>query len=74
MRKLTETEKQQIEYLLKDPKWQALVNVANEMIRDIQDESSIGRNQFETLKLVFLREGKIRGIRDFFQKLNNIIS
>lgn len=66
---LIEHQKSQIKQLLFSPQWNTIQLIAEEMIKEIQGQSSIRDSEYETLRETFLKEGKERGIRDFLQKL-----
>lgn len=61
--------KRQLEKLQRSDEFDALVKLYGEVIEKWQNENVIGQNEFETLKLLFLREGKITGLREFIEIL-----
>lgn len=62
-------QKQQIKALMLDEKWEGLMTFFQETIDKYQNENVIGQTQFETLKMVLMKEGKIIGLKDFFDQL-----
>ena len=66
---ITELEKSQIKQLIFSPQWKAIERIMEMMIKQINDDSPLRDTTDETLKEVYLREGKTRGLRDFIQRL-----
>ena len=60
----------QIKALARTEQWEALTSYVDEVIKRWQDENVIGATEFETMKLLFMREGKINGLREFFKYLD----
>lgn len=66
--------KQQIKALLNDNRFDGIVSFYEEYCDKIRKENVIGNNEFETLRNVFLKEGKLQGIKNFFDELENNIN
>lgn len=49
--------------------WDVLIQHLGERLDSIKDRNVIGNNEFETLKLTFMREGGIQELKDFFNNL-----
>ena len=62
-------DKKRVRELMKSDNYDALERVAGETIEKWQKENVIGVSEFETLKMVFTRENKIQGVKDFLEKL-----
>ena len=60
----------QLKALARTEQWEALTSYADEVIKRWQDENVIGATEFDTMKLLFMREGKIIGLREFFKYLD----
>jgi len=60
----------QLKALARTEQWEALTSYVDEVIKRWQDENVIGATEFETMKLLFMREGKISGLREFFKYLD----
>ena len=60
----------QIKALARTEQWEALISYVDEVIKRWQDENVIGATEFDTMKLLFMREGKIIGLREFFKYLD----
>jgi hypothetical protein len=60
----------QLKALARTEQWEALTSYVDEVIKRWQDENVIGSTEFETMKLLFMREGKISGLREFFKYLD----
>lgn len=64
------TRKQLIKILHSDD-FEALIKLYGEIIEKWNEQNVIGKDEFETLKLLFIREGKKAGLREFFDILEN---
>lgn len=62
---------QKIKSLLSDERWDAIAFAYKETMDKWKDESPMRDNEFETLKAVFVNEGKKQGLRDFIQLLES---
>jgi hypothetical protein len=49
--------------------WDDVIKVSNEIVKKWDGENVLGTNEFETLSLVFLKEGKKQGLKDFLDLL-----
>jgi len=65
-------EKKQLEQLQKQEEWMALVKFFGEQIEKWQNQNVIGDTSDNTLKLLYMREGKVEGLREFFDNLDKI--
>jgi hypothetical protein len=65
---------QQIKAILHDPKFDGVVEFYKEYTDKVKDENVIGNNEFETLRNVFVKEGKLQGIKDFFDQLDKQVT
>lgn len=70
---ITDKEKSQIRAVLLSPQWKTVERVAEIIINEIKEDSNIRHNEYETLKAVFLSEGKRDGIQNFIKRLYNEI-
>lgn len=61
--------KKQLERILRTDEFEALIKLYAEVIESWQNENCIGDTEFQTLKKLFFREGKIQGLRQFFEIL-----
>lgn len=59
----------QLKALLEDEKFDALVNFYAEYLDKIRKMNVIGETSDETLKLTYMREGRILAIEEFFRQL-----
>ena len=64
------THKQLVKILHSDD-FEALIKLYGETIEKWNEQNVIGKDEFETLKLLFIREGKKVGLREFFNILEN---
>ena len=65
--------KAQIKSLLNDPKFDGITKFYQEYRQKVQDENVIGSNEFETLRNVFMKEGKLAGLKEFFDNLEQSV-
>jgi hypothetical protein len=68
--KMDKLSQNQLKALARTEQWEALTSYVDEVIKRWQDENVIGATEFETMKLLFMREGKISGLREFFKYLD----
>jgi len=57
--------------ILHSDDFEALIKLYAETLEKWNDQNCIGDNEFQTLKLLFIREGKKAGLREFFNILEN---
>jgi hypothetical protein len=62
-------QRQEIETIYKDPKFQSIMDFAETVLRKWEQENTVGMTEFETLALGFQREFKIKGLIEFFHAL-----
>ena len=63
-------EKKQLEQLQKEEGWIALAKLYQETIEKWQNQNVISETSDLTLKLLYMREGKVEGLREFFDNLD----
>jgi len=63
--------KKQLEKILRSNEFSALVKLYSETIDKWNEQNVIGKDEFETLKLLFINEGKKQGLKEFFDFLEN---
>lgn len=68
---LNKSEKQAIKSLIGDKRFDVLLKFYEAMLEKWKAETGIGFNEFDTLKLTFMKEGKINGLKNFFDELEN---
>lgn len=68
---LNKSQKQAIKSLLNDSRFDVILKLYEETLDKWGKESGVGFNEFDTLKLTFIREGKIIGLRGFFELLDS---
>jgi hypothetical protein len=69
---LTEQEKEQIKYLVRDPKFRSVERFVEVLIGRIRGGSVIRDDDFSTLKEALKQEYKVDGITQLIQELNKI--
>jgi len=70
---MTELNKKRLRQLQHSDHWEAFVIYYGEIMDKINSEEVIGNNEFETLRNVFVKEGKKKGIRELFADLDKIL-
>jgi len=68
---MTEATRKQLIKILHSDDFEALIKLYGETIDKWNEQNVIGENEFQTLKLLFMREGKKAGLREFFDILEN---
>ena len=69
---LSKTEKSQIRAVTQSPQWITFQKFAEIVIQKIRSNSVIKETNDQTIQELFLQEGKVRGIQEFFQELINL--
>jgi len=57
--------------ILHSDDFEAIIKLSGEIVEKWNNDNVIGKDEFETLKLLFMREGKKEGLREFFSILEN---
>lgn len=65
--------KKQLQLLLEDEKYEALEELRDDYLSGVYQYNTIGATSDETLKLTYMREGKIMAIKEFFNLLEQEI-
>ena len=68
---ITKLEQQAIKSLMQDQRFDVITKLYEEFLAKWKDEPGVGFDEFNTLKLVFTREGKIEGLTSFFKFLDD---
>jgi len=68
---MQELNRKQLIKILHSNEFEALIGLYSETIDKWNEQSVVGNNEFETLKLLFMKEGKKAGLREFFNILEN---
>jgi hypothetical protein len=68
---MQETTRKKLIKLLHSEEFESLIRLQGEAIDKWNEQNVIGKDEFETLKLLFIREGKKEGLREFFSILEN---
>jgi hypothetical protein len=64
--------KKSLEKLVRSNEYESIIKLYSQVIDKWNSESTIGDNEFETLKKTFIKEGKVQGLKDFFEIIENI--
>lgn len=65
------SKKQAIKSLMDDKRFDVLLEFYEDRMIKWREESGVGMNEFDTLKLTFMREGKLNGLKNFFDLLES---
>lgn len=68
---MQEITRRQLIKILHSDDFEALIKLYGEVIDKWNEENVVGKNTFETMKLLFTREGKKAGLKEFFNILEN---
>lgn len=66
---ISQQDKSAIKMLLQSPQWRVAQYVADELIKNYQNQSKLGSTEWETARNVVRDEGRCEGIRNFVQEL-----
>ena len=66
---IDKNEKQQLKYLLQDPKWQVVERIVKLNLDRISMQSKLKDNEWDTIKAAIFDEGQIMGITSLIQEL-----
>ena len=67
---LNKAQKQAIKSLMNDSRFDVVLKIYEETLLKWREETGIGFTEFDTLKATFIREGKISGLKSFFDSLD----
>lgn len=68
---MQEVTRKQLIKILHSNDFEALIKLYAEVVEKWNNDNVIGKDSFETLKLLFMREGKKAGLKEFFDILEN---
>ena len=68
---LNPNEKSALRVIQSTPQWSVVLRLKDELIKKINSNSLVGDSEWDTLKAVLERDGKIKGIEQFFQEVVN---
>lgn len=68
---ITKIEQQALKSLMQDKRWDVVQKLHGQFITRWQADTGIGLSEFETLKLTFTKEGRIDGLDNFFESLDD---
>jgi hypothetical protein len=71
MAKLNKTESSQLLAMMERPGWAALIKLVAMTVDDLNGREVSGQNEFETLRFVFTRQGKVDALKEFFNGIEN---
>ena len=71
MARLNKTETSQLIGIMDKPAWAALLKLVALTINDLNARPVSGQNEFETLRSLFRKEGKVEALTEFFNGIKN---
>ena len=63
--------KKKLTRILRSDDFDALIKLYDDIVTKWDQQSVVGKNTYETLKLLFIKEGKKQGLKEFFDFLEN---
>lgn len=74
MARLNKTESGQVMALVDKPGWTALIHLASMTINELNAREVSGSNEFETLRSIHTRQGKVEALKEFFKGIEDGVS
>ncbi len=71
MAKLPKIESAQVMSLMEKPGWAALLKLVAMTVNDLNSRRVQGQNEFETLRSLHTREGRVDALTEFFNGIEN---
>ena len=69
LNKLNKTESGQVMRIMQTEGWGALMKLVTLTIMELNGRECAGSNAFEVLRYLHIREGQVKGLREFFDGL-----
>lgn len=66
---MNERQQQFLRRLVTEPDWETIKQLAEELIREIQESPKLSRSAWQTLQKTAFDEGQVQGIRKFVQTI-----
>ena len=66
MARLSKTDSSALMAMMDRPGWTALIKLASMTINELNAREVSGSNEFEVLRSLFTREGRVGGLKEFF--------
>lgn len=67
MAKLSRSESAAVMSLMSNKGWEFLMKLMHMTVDDLNGREVSGQNEFETLRFVFTRQGKVDALKEFFE-------
>ena len=74
MSKLNKTESAAVMKIMGEAGWSSLMKLVLMTISDLNSRKVSGMNEFETLRSLFIKEGRVSGLEEFFKDLEDGVS
>lgn len=69
--KITKAEASQLRATMKEPGWDVIIRLLADQIDAIRAEDVTGNNAFEELRMMHKNQGRVDGLKEFFDKLEH---
>ena len=71
MSKLSKSDSGQLMSIMQSAGWQALMKLVAMTINDLNSREVTGQSEFETLRSIFTRQGRVGALKEFFNDIEN---
>lgn len=71
MARLNKTDTGQLMGMMGKPGWEVLLKLVSMTIGELNSREIPGQNEFETLRALHTRQGKVDGLKEFFNGIEN---
>ena len=68
---LSNIEKNQIKQTITQPQWATIERLAKLVIDQINEQDTLADTEWQTMQNLLMKEGKVRGIKQFIQECYN---
>lgn len=60
--------------IMEKPGWDVLLKLLSITVSELEGRKATGENEFQVLRSLFTREGKIEGLKEFFNSMDDAMS
>jgi hypothetical protein len=71
MSKINKLESGMVMKMMETPGWGALMKLVATTINELNAREVTGQNEFEIIRSVFIREGRVGALKEFFNDIEN---
>ena len=73
MAKIEKSQASALKRLMQDDGWSVLEQALENRIKTLQEEEITGNDAFETLRALHKQQGKVEGLKDFFESVERLV-